>query len=402
MITILNDFKTIQIAVYLSDLDKKDTSVYRFLLPKLMTSHTDKFDSRLKMSLELENLYGAYFKIRVERFANLSVISIILTIVDPGIVKDQQLLESALSLFREVLFDHTQFSEDIFEEEKRMLIEQWETLKDKKRLYAQTRFYEHFFEDDLYGYPLSGTLNDLMNMNLDSMMSYYKSLIHTSPLKVVVNGPVDPASLFTIEQYLDFDRPCLIPFETKFRDPRPVKVIEEQTNDLQQAIVKLGYHFGIFRDDPLYNAAVILETVLGGYPESRLFKQIREDQGLCYDIGSNYDYYKGVLMIAAGVDQQKIQFAIDEIKKLVLNMVEQGISEEELKHAKAFYTHQIKSSLDSQSVLTKRAFIRDLLHYNESVEQRLKEIQKVTMNDVRNALQKLILDTVYVLKGDTI
>jgi len=233
-------------------------------------------------------------------------------------------------------------------------------------------------------------------------MSYYKALIHTSPLKVVVNGPLDPASLFTIEQYLDFDRPCLIPFETKFRDPRPVKVIEEQTNDLQQAIVKLGYHFGIFRDDPLYNAAVILETVLGGYPESRLFKQIREDQGLCYDIGSNYDYYKGVLMIAAGVDQQKIQFAIDEIKKLVLNMVEQGISEEELKHAKAFYTHQIKSSLDSQSVLTKRAFIRDLLHYNESVEQRLKEIQKVTMNDVRNALQKLILDTVYVLKGDTI
>jgi predicted Zn-dependent peptidase len=402
MITIINDFKTIQIALYLSDLDKKDTSVYRFLLPKLMTSHTDRLDSRMKMSLELENLYGAYFKIRVERFANLSVMSIILTIVDPGIVKDKELLESALSLLKEVLFDHAHFSKDIFDEEKRMLIEQWETLENKKRLFAQTRFYEHFFEGDLYGYPLSGTKSDLEKINLDQMMTYYQDVIKHSPIKVVVNGPIDPHSLTTIKQYLDIDRLCQIPFETKFRDPRPVKVIEEKTSDLQQAIIKLGYHFGIFRHDSLYNAAVILETVLGGYPESRLFKQIREDKGLCYDIGSNYDYYKGVLMIAAGVDQTQVQFAIDEIQKLVAHMIDQGISEDELKHAKAFYTHQIKSSLDSQSVLTKRAFIRDLLHYNESVEERLSEIQKVTTEDVKHALKSLILDTVYVLKGDTV
>ena len=145
---------------------------------------------------------------------------------------------------------------------------------------------------------------------------------------------------------------------------------------------------------------MILEIVLGGYPESRLFKEIREDKGLCYDIGSNYDYYKGVLMIAAGIDKQQVTFAIDEIKKLVESMKEKGISDDELLHAKAYYKHQIKTSLDSQSVLTKRAFIRDLLNYSESVEDRLKEIQLVTLDDVNQALNHLILDTVYVLKGD--
>lgn len=402
MITILNDFKTIQIAIYLSDLDKKDTSVYRFLLPKLMTSHTDRLDSRMKMSLELENLYGAYFKVRTERFANLSVMSIILTIVDPGIVKDTRLLESALSLLKEVIFDHQEFSKDIFDEEKRMLIEQWETLEDKKRLFAQTRFYEHFFENDLYGYPLSGTKSDLEKLEMDSFKSYYDNIIKTSPIKVVVNGPLEQKAIETIKSYLDVDRPCLVPFETVFRAPRAVKHIEEKTNDLQQAIVKLGFHFNIFRHDTLYNAAVILETILGGYPESRLFKQIREGKGLCYDIGSQYDYYKGVLMIAAGVDQKQVQYAIDEIITLVNTMIEEGISEDELKHAKAYYTHQIKTSLDSQSVLTKRAFIRDLLNYNESVEERLKEIQEVTITDVCQALKKLTIDTVYVLKGDTL
>jgi predicted Zn-dependent peptidase len=400
MINILNDFKTIQIAVYLTDLDKKDTSAYRFLLPKLMSSHTDRLDSRMKMSLALEDLYGAYFKIRVERFANLSVISIIMTMVDPGIVKDSTLMESALTLFKDVLFSHQIFSKDIFEEEKRMLIEQWETLEDKKRLYAQTKFYEHFFDGDLYAYPLSGTKSDVESLDLNKMMAYYREIITFSPIKVVVNGPLDAEDILTIQRYLDVDRPCLVPFETIFRAPRPVEYIEEKTKDLQQAIVKLGYHFGIFRHDPLYNAAVILEIVLGGYPESRLFKQIREDKGLCYDIGSNYDYYKGVLMIAAGVEKQQVTYAIDEIKKLVDSMIKNGISDDELLHAKAYYQHQIKTSLDSQSVLTKRAFIRDLLNYSESVEDRLKEIQLVTIDDVNQALKVLILDTVYVLKGD--
>jgi predicted Zn-dependent peptidase len=105
-------------------------------------------------------------------------------------------------------------------------------------------------------------------------------------------------------------------------------------------------------------------------------------------------------MIAAGIEKQQVSFAVEEIKKLVETMKEKGISDEELLHAKAYYTHQIKTSLDSQSVLTKRAFIRDLLHYSESVEDRLKEIQWVTLQDVNKALNHLILDTVYVLKGD--
>jgi predicted Zn-dependent peptidase len=105
-------------------------------------------------------------------------------------------------------------------------------------------------------------------------------------------------------------------------------------------------------------------------------------------------------MIAAGVEKQQVTYAIDEIKKLVDSMIKNGISDDELLHAKAYYQHQIKTSLDSQSVLTKRAFIRDLLNYSESVEDRLKEIQLVTINDVNQALKVLILDTVYVLKGD--
>ncbi len=398
MLLIQNDFKTIQFAVYFTDLDEEDTRVYRFLLPKLLTSHTNQYATKTMMSEKLEDLYGAYFKTKVERVGNLSVVSIILTIVDPKIVEDEHLLDQALSLLNEVLFEHDVFNRDIFDEEKRMIIEQWETLADKKRLYAETKFYEHFFKGDAYGYPMSGTLDDTKKMTLEKMMDYYRRVFLNNTKKFVVNGRVEDKDQKKIEDVLIHETQLKLPFSTTFRAPRELLIVEEKT-DMQQAIIKLGYHFPIFRNDPLYNAAVLLDTILGGYAESRLFKEIREKEGLCYDVSSSYDYYKGVLTISSGVDLKQKDRALSAIRKLVVDMIAQGITEDELKHAKSYYAHQVKSSLDSQSVLTKRAFIRDLLNHHETFEEKLVAIQRVSMEDLKKTLEMLTLDTIYILHG---
>jgi len=398
MLSIHNDFKTIQLAVYFTDLDKEDTRVYRFLLPKMLTSHTNHLNSKLLMSQKLENLYGAYFSTKVEQIGNYSVISIVLTIVDPKIVDDEVLLHDALELFKDVIYSHDDFSKSIFNEEKRMLIEQWETLKDKKRLYAQTKFYEHFFENDPYGYPMSGTLEDAKKITLSKLSKYYQSIFINNATRLVVNGNVSQQDLFKIEKALKHENKIGIPFSTSFREPRALKTVFEET-DMNQAIIKVGYHFPIFRADLLYDAAVILDTILGGYPDSRLFQQIREVEGLCYDIQSNYDHYKGVLMISSGVDIKNKEKALKSIQDLVFEMISNGITEQELIQAKSYYQHQIKTSLDSQSILTKRAFVRDLLNYDETIEEKLKKIEQIPIESVNHALKKLTIDTIYVLFG---
>ena len=398
MIFIQNDFKTIQFAVYFTDIDKESTRVYRFLLPKLLVAHNNKLSSRILMNQELENLYGAYFSTRVEQLGNYSVISIVLTIVEPKIVEDDALIDKGLSLLKDVLFEHDIFNRAIFNEEKRMLIEQWETLKDNRRLYAQTKFNEHFFETDLSGYPISGTLADVKKITLEKMTKYYKKVFLNNAIKIVVNGRINDKDIKKIEGIMTQERRMEYPFQTIFREPRPVKTIFEET-EMNQAILKIGYHFPIFRADPLYDAAVILDTILGSSPNSRLFQEIREKQGLCYDINLTYDYYKGAMMITSGVDTVNKELALESIQALVEEMKKNGITQNELHLAKIYYKHQIKNSLDSQSVLTKRAFIRDLLFYQESIEERLALIDKITMSDVNETLSKLTLDTIYVLFG---
>ena len=315
------------------------------------------------------------------------------------IVEDDQLMSKAIELFNQVIYDHDFFDKDLFLEEKRMIIEQWETLHDKKRLYAQTKFFEHFFKGDAYGTPLSGSLSDIKKMTIQKLESYYKDVFLKNTKKFVVNGRVSDDDQLKLEGILEHDLELKHPFITSFRPARELLVIEEETQ-MKQAILKLGYHFPVFREDYLYHAAILLDTILGGYPESRLFQEIREKEGLCYDISSNYDFYKGVIMISSGVDLTQKNKALEAIKQLVVQMINDGVTEEELLHAKAYYTHQIKNSLDNQSFLTKRAFIRELLNHEETIEERLEALNKVTIDDIKTLLDLIKLDTVYILHGE--
>jgi predicted Zn-dependent peptidase len=168
---------------------------------------------------------------------------------------------------------------------------------------------------------------------------------------------------------------------------------------MNQAILKLGYIIPVYRFDPLYEAVLCLDTILGGYPESRLFSEIRENQGLCYDISSNYDYYKGTIVISSGVAKHQKDYALEEIIKVSKSFDYMPVTDEELTHAKAYLSYQIKSSLDHQSYMTKRAYFRAIFGDQTTTEQRLKNIMNVSLDDIKKVASMMTLDTTYVLYG---
>jgi predicted Zn-dependent peptidase len=396
---IKNDFKTIQMTLFFTDLDENNQSVYRFLLPRLLTTHTDSIQSKKDMSTVLEDLYGAYFKPKLERLGNLSIASITLTFVDPKIIGSKTLFDDALDVFKQVIFSHQTFDQAIFDEEKRMLLEQWETLYDKKRQYALHQFNGLFFENDTYGYPLSGSYDDIKKLTKEKLETYYKDVFLKNHRELVVSGNLSDDEISCIKAlHLDNDEPLQITYQTTFRNARSLVEKREKTV-MQQAIIKIGYHMPIFRGDSLYQAANLLDDMIGGYPESRLFLQIREQMGLCYDIQSGYDPYRGVLLISSGVDVNQMDEAIAAIQHEINKMIENGPTEEELEHAKSYFSHQLKSSIDNQSINIKRMYLEHVLGYQDSIEKRLKDIEKVTFDDIKKAASFLKLDTIYVLYG---
>lgn len=398
MIEIKNGFKTIQFAFFFTALDNKDTRVYRFLLPKLLTSHTEKYPTKSLLSRKLEELYGARFFARTERHANLNIISFDFTMVDPVIVRDTELLDQALELLNDVFYQRDYFNEEIFLEEKRLLIEQWESLRDNKKIYANYEFNKLFFAEDAYAEPLTGTLEEIKKVTLEDINRYFKTEFLKQDVKIIINGRLEDEFDLVKSKLKIHEKDEIFTTYFSFRNPRELIHKEEETV-MNQAILKLGYMMPIFRFDRLYEAALCFNTILGGHPESRLFREIRENQGLCYSISSGYDFYKGVIMVSSGVSKDKRDYALAEIKKLIENFKNEPITAEELHHAKSYLRHQIKSSLDYQSYLTKSAFIKLLLKDEVTIDERLARIDNVSLTDLNEVLKNLYLDTTYVLYG---
>lgn len=398
MTEINNGFKTIQFALYFTDNDDLDTRVYRFLLSKLLTSHTSTYPTKAQMHKKLEELYGASLYARVERHANLNIVGVVLTCVNPLIVKDDVLLNQIIELINEMFVDRTFFNEDIFLEEKRLLIEQFDSIKDNKRVYANYEFTKLLFGKNLYGYPLPGRIEDIKKVNLDDIIDYYHSQFLKQDIKIYLNGHIN--------EYLNlFKSKCLIKEKDKnfdidlsFRKARKHLHQEEMTK-MNQAIIKLGYIIDIYRSDKLYEAALCFDLILGGYPESRLFKEIREKQALCYDVSSGYDFYKGIVVITSGVAKDKKDYALNEIKKLVEDFKINEISLDELNHAKAYIKHQIQSSMDHQSYLTKSIFLKRILNEKVTTQDRLERLEQVKLVDVIKISKSIVLDTSYALYG---
>lgn len=398
MIFINNNYKAIQLTTFFTDFDTKETLVHRFLLPKLLVAHTNMLNTKRLMNDKLATLYGAYFSARNNRIGNLSVTRISLVIPNYKIVDDPSLLDNALLLFKSVIFEHDQFNEEVFVEEKRMIIEHYETIKDKKRAYSSLRFLEHFFKGDILGYKMKSIIKDLKKLTSGDLIDYYKNTFLKNKTTTIANGDFTKADQEKIKKVLNYEIENEIVYKTKTRKNKKIIMISEKA-EMKQAIIHLGYNLPVFRNDDLVYATVLLNIILGGYPESRLFKTIREKEGLCYDVSSRYDRDKGVLMISSGVDEKKKDYALKAIKEIVNELLIAGVTSAELDNAKSFYSHQIKSSCDNQFWFTDNAFYDGLSKKVQTIEDRLVMISKVNVGDVLLALKKLSLSTIYVLHG---
>lgn len=394
-----SDYKTIQLSLYMIENDDVKKRAYRFLLSKLISSHTKKYQTKQQLNIYLQNLYGAQLIGRSQLIGNLNVIHIGFMMVNPMIISEEKLVDEAIYLFKDMLEDRNSFSMQIFEDEKRMLIEQWDTIKDHKGLYASIHFNEQFFHGNPQGLPISGYKEDILNLTYDDMINYFLETLKNDKIYFIINGHLNGYQV-KFEQDL-----------SKFEQDKPIKLefmslkVEEPYHfedrlEMNQALIKIGYYLPIFRKDPLYEAALCFDLMIGGYVESMMFKTIREEMSLCYDIRSSYDPILGVFVISSGVDLKRKDEALKQILDMMGEPTSFGYNERSLELAKQYLVHQIKSSYDDQNALTIKAFYEDLYGFSTTIDQKIDRINSVTFSDVLEVLNHLKLQTTYVLNGD--
>ena len=133
---------------------------------------------------------------------------------------------------------------------------------------------------------------------------------------------------------------------------------------------------------------------------SKLFMQIREQQSLCYDIGSGYQGSKGILSVFAGIDSADEHRVKQEVLQLLQQCRDGDFTEEELIAAKQALINQLRGTHDSAGAIESYYASAALSGLKHTPESYIAAVEQVTGEDIARMAQSLQLHTVYFLRGE--
>ncbi len=173
---------------------------------------------------------------------------------------------------------------------------------------------------------------------------------------------------------------------------KPVKKEFCIHKDIEQAHLGIAFPGPGSAEEDRY-AFSILANIFGGGMSSRLFQKVREELGAAYSVYAYpaIYYQAGALIIYAGISPEKTQVVEEAILNEIKIVREKGISQEELEHTKtqisASYIMGQESTSAKMNLLGRNAL---LLEKIISEEEMLENIQKVTMTDMNNIIERVL------------
>ncbi len=391
-------FKTNTISIrFASNIDRSRITE-RVLLPSILYSGSRKYNSKRKINLLMEEMYDSSISFSMSKLGLSSVINISVSFVSDSYLKEP-MVEDIVDFLNEVIFnpfvENEEFRQSSVDEEKRLLKEYFDSIKDDKTEYALRRMKEHLYGVEEFGISAIGYLEDLENIDGKTLYQEYLRMIQTDSAEIIITGDYENTDFLN---KLDLSGNHQVTVIDKPKDTRPLREITE-TMKLNQAKLNLGLRTGITHDSELYIPMIVANSVLGSSPNNLLFKTVREEHSLCYYIRSAYIPFNGAMYIYSGVSDSNIQKAT----KLILNEIEnlkQGRFDSELLiNSKKVLINDLLESLDRQSAIGGRVYLYNQVGKVFDLYKIMDDINAVSKKQVMEVASHIELELKYALSN---
>jgi len=159
----------------------------------------------------------------------------------------------------------------------------------------------------------------------------------------------------------------------------------------------LGCRTGVIWGKPDTFPLVVYNGLLGAFPHSKLFANVREKEGLAYAVHSSLDHTKGLLFITAGIDPAKYAKCVEVIKLQMADLAAGKISEDEWSKTRLTITDRVRSREDNPSAKIGSFLEMSLNGKPMTADQVIAGVNAVTREDVVRAASRVKPDTIFYL-----
>lgn len=188
---------------------------------------------------------------------------------------------------------------------------------------------------------------------------YYDKIFEPKNIVISVNGNVDKD--YIIEKFskmfvsktgevFDYNKYTIEPLTS-------IRKSVKQIKDLKTAWIIVGWQAPGVLEYKDYAAMQVIDAILGTGMSSRLFKNLRDCDGLAYQLGSNYgsNILRGAFIVYIGTNPENIDYAQKRLLEEVNRLKSEFVGSRELQEAKdkllGHYIISRETNLDKASAL---------------------------------------------------
>jgi predicted Zn-dependent peptidase len=371
------------------------------LLPFVLRRGCARYPTSQALAQRLEELYGAYFDADVSKIGERQLIQFTLELPREDLVHEPGLVRQGLEILGQIITAPLQegeaFREDYFQQEKNILLRKIDGLINDKPRYALQRLFEEMCPQEPFGISRYGDRQRVQGLTNGELYAHYRELL-AGPADLFVVGPVPTAELqAAVEKIFPKGwQPAEFPPVTEGQ-AKGIEVVEEQ--DVRQGIIAMGLRTDVTYGHPGYPALAFYNGILGGFPHSKMFIEVRERASLAYFAYSRLEATKGLVVASAGIDVEKYQQAREIIQAQIDAMAAGQISDEEISATRRGLIHRQLVMEDSGHSLIDhrlRGLINDRPWGNREL---IEAFEKVDKDQIIQVAQNVKLDVTYFLRN---
>lgn len=305
-------------------------------------------------------------------------------------------LDEHLPLAADILTDlllHSRFSPDDVEREKSVILQEIRMVEDTPDDLIHDLFAERVWRGHPLGRPILGNRQVIQSLERSVVMDHFRAEYRPSQILVACAGNVEHHQVVELFGRL-FARFSGSPVSHDGGPAQLASPLEIISKPLEQVHLCLGLP-GLSQSAPERYALHLLNDVLGGSMSSRLFQEVRERQGLVYNIYSASVSFSdtGLVSIYAGTGKENfrrvLELTVGELRRLKAD----GLGAGELKRAKEHLKGNLMLSLESTSSRMNR-LAKQELYFGQvfSLDEMLSSIEAVGEADIRTLIERVLDD----------
>ena len=400
-------FKSCHMEIIYRDKATKNDLLERSLIGDILSVSSKKYPKRKDVFIRKEELYKTSFYATTTRVGNAAATNFVLNFINPSYALEEEFLEEVLKFPFEMISNpnvkNNEFDNRVFNIIKNDYKNNLRGIRENPSKLVIREALNAMDDTSPSSYGLLNSEDYLEDLTSSMLYKSYKKMISNSLCDIFIIGNLDMDKVVKIISK-HFKNRAIKSYELDLfvENKMQKKPIEADKNsNFIQSNLAMIYNINDLTKRERDLVFPLFNFIYGnGTLNSRLYKNLREENSLCYGVSSMYLKYDKLLMVKVSLAKENVKKAKELITKSLKEIQKGKLTLEEIEDAKKSIMFNTNVSLDNPITILDN-YVFNIYDNILLLEERNKNIKTVTKEEIVSLANKIKLNTIFLLnEGD--